>query len=114
MTNKDFFLFNKNKYSVDDKKNNFSQYDLNRVCEDITLIKSYRIPKLKTKISYGTIGDKHCFLVVCSTEFNSDKQHVYIEMRDILDLKDVEKICYIIYETYKANINNRTKEKHSA
>lgn len=113
MVNKDFFLYNIKKYAVDDKKSNIKMADLNGIVDDIDIIEQCRSPEMRTKICVGKIINDKCFLSVCSTEFNSDKQHLYIEIRDIKDLNDLIKIYHIIKETYRANINEHTKEKHS-
>lgn len=111
--NKDFFLYNRLGYAVNDKKSNIALGDINKVCKEVSLVDKYRLPCMRVKMCVGTIGTQKCFLSVCSTEFNSDKQHVYIEVRPTSEIADMRKIFHIIKETYKANINNYTKEKHS-
>ena len=111
--NKDFFLYNRLGYVVNDKKSNITLERLNDLKKDIALVDKYRLPYMRVKMCIGTIGTQKCFLSVCSTEFNSDKQHVYIEVRPTSEIADMRKIFHIIKETYKANINNYTKEKHS-
>ena len=116
--NKDFFLFNSCGYAINDKHSTITIAELNANRKDIKVVSKYRIPEMRVKLLVGTIKDTKSFIVVCSTEFNSDKQHVFIETRPINELPDLQKIYHIIKETYIANICNATraispKEKHS-
>lgn len=111
---KDFFLFNSRGYAINDKHSNMTIDELNSYRKEIKVVEKYRIPKMRVKLLVGTIKDDKSFIVVCSTEFNSDKQHIFIETRPINELPDLQKIYHIIKETYIANIDNTTKEKHSA
>ena len=71
--NKDFFLYNRLGYAVNDKKSNIALDSLNDMRKEVVVVDKYRLPCMRVKMCVGTIGTQKCFLSVCSTEFNSDK-----------------------------------------